>query len=82
VNRRQIPLDPEPFEDADSGARFTVEQARAIVKLLQYRPRSEFGYADDDMVPLTVAQCNHGDMACPPGECADLYPPHRESRDA
>jgi hypothetical protein len=54
VNRRQIPLDPEPFEDADSGARFTVEQARCITKLLQYRPRSEFGYADDDMVPLTV----------------------------
>lgn len=54
MNRRQIPLDPEPYEDADTGNRFTVEQARVITKLLQYRPRSEFGYADDDMVPLTV----------------------------
>lgn len=79
---QQVPLDPEPFEDADTGQRFTCEQARKITKLLQYRPRAEYGYADNDMVPLTVPQCNHEDMACPPGECNDLYPPYREGRDA
>jgi hypothetical protein len=45
--RQQVPLDPEPFEDADTGNRFSVEQARVITKLLQYRPRPEYGYAGD-----------------------------------
>ena len=26
----------------------------------------------------TTPQCTHEDMNCPPGECEDLYPPHRE----
>jgi hypothetical protein len=27
---------------------------------------------------LPPKQCTHEDMACPPGECEDLYPPFRE----
>lgn len=52
MNRRQVPLDPEPFEDADSGERYSCDQARLITKLLQYRPRAEYGY--ENTVPLTV----------------------------
>ena len=44
---QQVPLDPEPFEDADTGKRYTCEQARTTTKLLQYRPRAEYGYAGD-----------------------------------
>ncbi len=44
---QQVPLDPEPFEDPDTGKRFTCEQARLITKLLQYRPRAEYGYEGD-----------------------------------
>lgn len=46
-NPQQVPLDPEPWEDADTGKRFTSEQARVITKLLQYRPRAEYGYSGD-----------------------------------
>ena len=44
---QQVPLDPEPFEDPDTGKRYTCEQARTMTKLLQYRPRAEYGYEGD-----------------------------------
>lgn len=44
------------------------------------------GHPEEDMALVSEfrqfkasrKQCTHEDMSCPPGECEDLYPPHRE----